>query len=97
MTDSRPVRRAFIGFNWRLLLAARLVIVVAAVVATLLVLRFWPDPFTPPHIYAIADLVLSCVAVSRLRRAGWIFVGIHLLVAILWCELAWNLPQSWFG
>lgn len=96
MSGVGPVRRPIIRFNWRLLLLTRFVIVVAALLAAIVVTRIWQTPLKPTHIYAVADIALSCVAVSRLRKAGWVFVGIHLLVAILWCELAWNLPSRWF-
>jgi hypothetical protein len=94
MTQAGTARRRF---NWRLLLLTRLVIIVAAVVATLVIVMVWRAPFSPPQIYAVADVVLSCVAVSRLRQAGWLFVGVHLILSVLWCEMVWLLPSGWFG
>jgi hypothetical protein len=84
-------------FDWRLLLATRAVIVVAAIVATIVILAVWRAPFAAPQIYAFADIVLSCIAVARLRAAGWIFVAAHLVVAAAWCEAIWHLPARWFG
>lgn len=91
-----PLPRAIAGFNWRLLLLARIVIVVAAVAATWLLLRFWQAPFSPNQIYAVVDIVLSCAAVSRLRKAGWGLVAVHMLVSVIWCETALLLPAGWF-
>ncbi|CAN7290967.1 hypothetical protein LJR164_001464 [Phenylobacterium sp. LjRoot164] len=89
-------KAAWRRFDWRLLLAARAVIIVAAVVATIATLAVWRAPFGAPQIYAFADIVLSCIAVSRLRSAGWIFVAVHLIVAAAWCEAIWHLPARWF-
>lgn len=91
-----PLPRAISGFNWRLLLLTRIIIVVAAVAATWLLLRFWQAPFSPNQIYAVVDIVLSCAAVSRLRRAGWALVGVHLVVSVIWCEMALLMPVEWF-
>lgn len=88
--------RAITGFNWRLLLLARIVIVVAAVAATWLLLQVWRAPFAANQIYAAADIVLSCAAVSRLRKAGWALVGVHLVISVIWCEMALLLPAGWF-
>ena len=96
MTNAGQTRRTIIQFNWRLLLLTRLVIAVAAVAATFVVLQIWRAPFSPNHIYAVIDIILSCGAISRLRRAGWMFVGVHMLVSVIWCETAWNLPPTWF-
>ena len=85
-------RAARSWFDWRLLLLTRLVIVAAAVAATMILIEVWRAPFSPAQVYVVTDLVLSCLAVSRLRRAGWLFVGVHLLVTVLWCELVWLLP-----
>lgn len=69
---------------------------IGAVAATFVVLQVWRAPVSPNHIYAVIDIVLSCGAVTRLRRAGWGLVGIHLLISVVWCEVAWNLPKTWF-
>lgn len=96
MTRPSPMPRAITSFNWRLLLLARVVIVVAAVAATWLLLQAWRAPFAPNQIYAAADIVLSVAAVSKLRSAGWALVGVHLLVSVIWSELALLLPSGWF-
>jgi len=94
MTSATPAPRQFI--NWRRLLLTRLVVIVAALVVTLAALRVWPASFPPNHVYAVADLIISCIAIPRLRRGGWVLVGVHLLISLIWCEVAWNLPQRWF-
>jgi len=94
MSETRTTRRRF---DWRLLLATRAVIIVAAVVATIVTLAVWRAPFSAQQIYAFTDIALSCLAVSRLRTAGWFFVAVHLIVAMAWCEAIWQLPARWFA
>ena len=97
MSREAPAPRAVMAFNGSRLLLVRLVIVAAALLATIVILKIWPGSFAPNHVYALTDLILSCVAIARLKRSGWVLVGVHVLVSLIWCEIAWNLPARWFA
>lgn len=97
MTNAGPSPRPITAFNGSRLLLTRLLIVAAALVVAVVVTMVSPTSFQANHVYAVTDLVLSCVAIPRLRRGGWVLVGVHMLISLIWCEIAWNLPERWFA
>lgn len=97
MTREAPAPRVAMAFNGSRLLLLRLVIVAAALLVTVVISNIRPGAFAPNHIYALTDLILSCVAIARLKKSGWVLIGVHVLVSLVWCEIAWNLPATWFA